>query len=487
MLYIGTIGPVFAVEQSIEVHTQVDKDIKSMLNEFLRNEENLNGAIAGISIRSANSGEILFSHYGDTRLRPASNLKLLTAAAALSVLGEDYRFSTELWTDGTINNGVLNRNLYLKGKGDPTLLKEDLDEIARLLHKTGVREVKGDVIGDDSWYDDLRLSQDLPWTDEHTYYGAQISALTVSPNDDFDAGTVIVSINPAKNAGEKATITVDPETDYVNIINKTETVTKTNVEELKIERKHGTNTIVVEGEIPINSNMEREWIAVWEPTDYVLNLFKHSLEKHGIQWSGNFKRGVTPSDAKKLINHESIPLAELLIPFMKLSNNGHAEVLVKEMGRVKKGEGSWEKGLEVMTEELSKLGVNVDTLVLRDGSGISHVNLIPANEISNFLYTVQNKEWFPTFLDSLPVAGITDRLVGGSLRHRMYIPPMQGNVKAKTGTISTVSSLSGYIDVPNEEKIIFSILLNNVLDEDDGKDIEDKIISLLVQGFTNRQ
>ncbi|MET3695701.1 D-alanyl-D-alanine carboxypeptidase/D-alanyl-D-alanine-endopeptidase (penicillin-binding protein 4) [Bacillus oleivorans] len=457
--------------------------ITQRLNQYLQNEPKLRGAIAGISIRSRETGEILYEHHSDIRLRPASNLKLFTSAAALSVLGEDYTFETDVLTDGELEGEVLKGNLYLRGKGDPTLLPKDIDLFAKTLREQGIREIQGDLIGDDTWYDNIRYSVDLTWTDETFYYGAQVSALTISPSEDYDTGTVLVTIKPGK-IGEQPTLSLDPDTDYVKIVNQAVTVAAgSDVEtDIEPEREHGGNTIYIKGTIPENTPEEKIWVAVWEPTEYALALFRQSLKKYGIELKGNLKIGETTKKTKVLTNHTSIPLKELLIPFMKLSNNGHGEMLVKEMGKVVYGEGSWDKGLEVLREELEKLGVNTSTLVLRDGSGISHVNLIPAHEVSQLLFSVQSQPWFPAFLQSLPIGGEKERMVGGTLRERMGTNELQGKIKAKTGTIETVSSLSGYIDTKNGEQWIFSVILNNLLDSELGKQVEDEIVEILVWG-----
>ena len=455
---------VEASKDTLQVVVSQSPALEAKMDAIL-NDQRLMGTSTGVSIRDADTGEILYSYFGDIRLHPASNMKLLTAIAALETLGQDYQFTTEVLTDGNVKGTVLQGNLYLKGKGDPTLLEQDFDQFAKDLKAKGIQQINGDLIGDDSWYDDVRLSQDLNWSDEPYYTGAQVSALTLSPNEDYDAGTVIVEVTPSAEAGGKAQVKVTPETDYVTIVNNTEMVEAGKSKSISIEREHGTNNIVIEGVMPLDGSRSRSWVSVWEPTGYALDVFKKSLEEAGIQLVGNadVKAGVTPENATVLTAKKSMTLEELLIPFMKLSNNGHGETLTKEMGKVVYGEGSWDKGLQVIEEVITDFGVNGDTILLRDGSGMSHKNMIPANEISQLLYAVQDESWYPAFEYSLPVAGEPDRLVGGTLRSRMTEGPAKGNVKAKTGSLTGVSTLSGYVTSADGEKLIFSIMINNYL------------------------
>lgn len=444
------------------------------LNSYIETAHKLKGAIVGISVRDASSGKLLYEHMGDVRLRPASNMKLLTSVAAMSVLSNDYTFKTEVLTTGPMRAKTLHGNLILKGKGDPTLLPADFDNFAKKVKMGGIKVIDGDIIGDDTWYDDVRLSPDMIWTDEDWYYGAQISALTASPNEDYDAGSVIVEVIPSR-PGKKPFVKITPETNYVIVKNIAITSEFGVEEDLTLSREHGENTIIVEGTIPSGSPVVKEWMAVWEPTGYAQDLFEESLNKFGITWTGRLKTGTAPKNVELLFTHESKPLSELFKPLMKLSNNTIAEILVKEMGRVVHGEGSWEKGLKVVEQELCRLGIDADNLVIRDGSGISHADLVPPNVISKLLYKVQSERWFKTYLDALPVAGAAERLVGGTMRERL-----EGmNVKAKTGTIFDVSTLSGYVRTKSGRELIFSIMLNNLLDEADGPQIEDKLVEII--------
>lgn len=466
-------------EESTQEAINQAPSLTAKIDAILQNEM-LDGAVTGVSIRKGDTGEIIYSSFGDTRLHPASNMKLLTSAAALETLGTEYRFSTEVWTNGKINENSLQGDLYLRGKGDPTLLKADLDQFAKDLKAKGIEQIKGELIGDDRWYDDVRLSQDINWSDESNYAGAQVSALTLSPNSDYDAGTVIIEVSPASKVGERARVNLSPSTEYVKIINKAKTVAKESPKAISIEREHGNNTIIVNGMIPLEGEVSRSWISVWEPTLYALDVFKKSLQENGIEFSkkNQLKIGVIPENATLLTSKKSLPLKDLIVPFMKLSNNGHGEILTKEMGKVIYGEGSWDKGLQVIKETVTSLGVDGRTLMLRDGSGMSHKNMIPANEISRLLYAIQAKSWFPEFENSLPVAGMPDRLVGGTLRSRLTEEQIKGKVAAKTGSIAGVSTLSGYVTTKDGEKLIFSIMMNNYLSES-VKSIEDEIVKTL--------
>ncbi|WP_242517773.1 D-alanyl-D-alanine carboxypeptidase/D-alanyl-D-alanine-endopeptidase [Halobacillus sp. GSS1] len=466
-----------SAEQEREV-SEGETALKEKIDHVLENEV-LHGAVAGVSIRHAESGEVVYEKNAHLRLTPASNTKLFTGAAALETLGPEYTFTTEMWTDGEIEDGRLKGNLYLKGKGDPTLMEKDLRAMVSFLREKGVREITGDVLVDDTWYDNIRLSHGIQWSEESEYYAAQVSALTLSPDDDYDAGTVLITVSPANKEGKPATVKVTPDNEYVKIVNRTKTGNTKKEEELKVEREHGTNTIIIEGAMEIDDPVSKSWIAVFEPTGLVHELFHNSLVKEGIRVKGSStKIAETPEHATRLYEHASMPLKELFLPFMKLSNNGHAEALVKEMGRVVHDEGSWEKGMDVVEAEMRRLGVNMDTVQLNDGSGMSATNFIPAHEISQLLFQVQQREWFPAFRQSLPVAGNEERFVGGTLRERMQDTGAEGNVRAKTGTLTGVSSLSGYVTTKDGEPLIFAMVFNHFLSED-VDEIEDQLAVIL--------
>lgn len=454
--------------------------IEEKMLAILDNPE-LDGTSTGVSIRDADTGEILYSRDGDKRLRPASNLKMFTGAAALEVLSADYTFSTEVLTDGELTGPVLHGDIYLKGKGDPTLLKEDLDQLAQDLKSQGISKVRGDLVGDDTWYDDVRLSTGIVWADEPYSYATQVSALTLAPSTNYNTGSLIVEIRPSEN-GDQAKVTTVPETDHINIVNNTEMVPAGQSRTTSAVRAHGTNDIIVTGAMPENGAIHRLNASVDEPTGYALDVFKKSLEEHGIEFIGNagdLRFEKTPDNARLLTENESMPLSEIFIPFMVWSNNAQAEALVKEMGQVVHGNGTWASGLAVVRDINDMLGTTRSTIRIRDGSGMSHTNYVPPNQITQLLYGVQEQDWFPTFYDTLPVAGADD---GSALQLRMTEGPAAGNVTGKTGSLTTVTALSGYVTTIDGKDLIFSVMINNYMGTAASvKAIEDEIAIMLAE------
>jgi D-alanyl-D-alanine carboxypeptidase/D-alanyl-D-alanine-endopeptidase (penicillin-binding protein 4) len=447
-------------------------------------DSRLAGAQAGVVVVDTSTGQTLYDRNGDRRLVPASNTKLLTSTAALQLLGPGHRFTTDVASAGVRRAGLLSGDLYLRGGGDPTMLAADYDALAAQVAVAGVRVVTGNLVADDTRYDRTRLGPDWTWDDESYYYAAQVSALTVAPDTDYDAGTVIVQAAPADAAGAPPVVTMTPPNGYLRIENRAETVTDGETT-LSFERSHGDNTIVVTGQIAVGQAPESDWMTVWEPTGYAADIFRSALHRHGVRVLGRTVLGqATPADAAPVARHDSMTLAELMTPFLKLSNNGHAEVLTKELGRVISGSGTWSAGLAAIGEYVGDRGVNTGTLRQRDGSGLSRRNMIPPDEFVALLAEVRAEPWFDTWYAALPVAGNPDRFVGGTLRSRMRGTAAANNVHAKTGSLTGASGLSGYVTDADGHLLVFSIVLNNYLTSS-VKGLEDQI-AIALASYTEK-
>ncbi|WP_152654845.1 D-alanyl-D-alanine carboxypeptidase/D-alanyl-D-alanine-endopeptidase [Oceanobacillus sp. CFH 90083] len=446
------------------------------LNDFLMNICKNDGSILGLSIRSGKSGESLYDYLASTRLQPASNLKILTAVAALRKLGPDYTFQTEVYIDGEIINEQSRGNVYLVGKGDPTLQVNDYIQFAASLKENGIKRILGDFILDDSWYDDVRWSQDLIWVDQQYAYGAEVSALTLAPDADYDTNAIKFMITPGK-LGAAPSIDILPHSEGITITNEALTTEVADEEELIVQRNDAGNHFVISGKIGVRAEQQEVYMAIKGIENYIAKTMNQALNHVGIVLEGQIKRGKAKTAAKCIYRQQSLPLSKIIIPFMKLSNNGIGEMLTKELGRVTFGDGSWESGITAVKENLASYHMNLDTIQLKDGSGISAANLIPAEELTRLLFNIQQEKWFPAFLSSLPISGESDKMVGGTLRDRM-----KGlEVQAKTGTIEGVSTLSGYVTALNGERLIFSILFNHLLDSDKGKALEDELVAILAE------
>ncbi|WAP56366.1 D-alanyl-D-alanine carboxypeptidase/D-alanyl-D-alanine endopeptidase [Streptomyces sp. S465] len=435
----------------------------------------LKAGAAGVVVADADSGAVLYRHRPDDRLMPASNTKLFTSAAAMGLLGPDHRFRTDVLTDGSRRGHTLRGDLYLRGTGDPTMLAADYDRLAKSVADAGVTEVTGRLIADDTRFDAQRVGRSWAADDESSYYAAQISALTLAPDTDYDAGSVIVEVTPGAAPGDRPKTTVTPPNAYVRIDNRATTGSGG----LTVERRHGTNTITVSGSLPAGAAAVKEWVSVWEPTGYATSVFADALHRHGVRVAGPTRLGrATPADARALAAHRSMPLKELLIPFMKLSNNIHAEALTKAIGYEVAGRGTWDAGLDAIADWLKKQGVDAGAVRQVDGSGLSRMDNIAAGRLSELLLSVRDQPWYADWYASLPVACAPDRFVGGTLRSRMCDTPAAGNARGKTGSLTGASALSGYVTDADGRELVYSVVLNNYLAES-VKSLEDAIVVTL--------
>ncbi|SCG43673.1 D-alanyl-D-alanine carboxypeptidase/D-alanyl-D-alanine endopeptidase [Micromonospora halophytica] len=479
----ATVAAAGALPATAESPTPAATRLHATIDAILA-DARLTDAQAGVVVVDTATGRTLYDRNGHRRLVPASNTKLLTSTAAMELLGPGHRFTTDVRATGQRRAGLLSGDLYLRGGGDPTMLAADYDALAAQVAADGVRVVTGNLVADDTRYDRTRLGPDWAWDDQPYYYAAQVSALTVAPDTDYDAGTVIVRAAPADTPGVPPVVTMTPPNGWLRIDNRAETVAEGDTT-ISFEREHGTNTVVVTGRIALGEEPESDWTTVWEPTGYAADVFRAALRRHGVRVLGRTVLGqATPQDATAVARHDSMNLAELMVPFLKLSNNGHAEVLTKEVGRVISGSGTWSAGLTAISEYVADTGMDTGTLRQRDGSGLSRRNMIPPAEFVGLLTAVRQEPWFDTWYASLPVAGNADRFVGGTLRSRMRGTPAAGNVHAKTGSLTGVSSLSGYVTDADGRLLAFSVVLNNYL-ASSVKALEDQI-AIALASYTEK-
>ncbi|MEV7197450.1 D-alanyl-D-alanine carboxypeptidase/D-alanyl-D-alanine-endopeptidase [Streptomyces sp. NPDC093510] len=447
----------------------------------------MEGGVASVVVADSASGDILYQHRPSGRLMPASNTKMLTSAAAMELLGPDHRFTTDVLSTAQRRGPVLRGDLYLRGTGDPTTLVKDYDRLAAKIADSGIRKVTGRLIADDTRFDDKRIGDTWSGDDESAYYAAQISALSVAPDTDYDTGTVIVEVAPGARAGDKPRVSVTPKTDYVDIDLRATTVARGGADTIAVERQHGRNTITVSGTVPVGGATTKEWATVWEPTGYAAAVFRDALAAHGVKVSGPTRTGTaTPKGAEQLASHDSMKLKDLMVPFMKLSNNMHAESLTKAMGHKATGRpGSWGDGIAAIAGYLKTAGVDPGRIRQVDGSGLSRKDNVAADQYIELLRSAKGEPWFDDWYASLPVACAPGKFAGGTLRSRMCGTPAALNVHAKTGSLTGASALSGYVKDKDGRELVFSIILNNYLPSS-VKALEDAIVVTLASSTEDK-
>jgi D-alanyl-D-alanine carboxypeptidase/D-alanyl-D-alanine-endopeptidase (penicillin-binding protein 4) len=414
-------------------------------------DRRLAGATVAADVRDAATGAILYQRAAGLRVLPASNQKLLTAAAALEVLGPAYRFRTTVRTS--------KGSLHLHGQGDPTLTYERIDRLAAAVARAGAKRYER-LVADDSWFDRVPLGLDWSWQDETYGFTAPVSALTFAANGRFDNAAVEIRYRGV--AGSRPVVRTWPPTGSVRVVNRA--VTGGGGNPVDAVRAHGTSTVTVRGSVGAGRS-GTVMVSVRDPATTTAGLFRAALRRHGVTVGGRTIKGSAPRTARTLAAHASPPLTGILPTFLKLSNNGIAEILVKAMSRAAEPErsGNWPTGLAAATAALGRLGVDTRLLTMGDGSGLSRRNWVTAAQVATLLQKAPRRSWFPAFRVALPVAGHPDPMVGGTLRDRMRGTPAAGNVRAKTGTLTGVNALSGYVTATGGRRLVFALLVNGSL------------------------
>lgn len=453
-LVIGLVGAPSA-------SAAADPDLLKSLDRVLSDSRTAR-AHTGAMVLDATTGESLYSSYGTTAVMPASNTKIVTAAAAMHTLTPGFRFKTKVIRRGSVVNHTLRGRIYLKGYGDPTTQQRDYAALAAAVQRAGITRVSGSLIVDSSWFDHQRYNPGWRTSYADDYYAAETSALTVSPNDDYDAGTVYVQYTP-RSLGKSAKITTYPAAaeNYVRIDNRTKTSARGSAKTFSASRTYGSNTIIVRGSVPLGRSTGRQLITVDKPELYAGAVFRAELAKRKIVVEGKTKIYPTPSSKRVTIGTDtSMPLSHLLVPFLKLSNNTHAEALTKQMGRAQGRAGNWTDGLAVTIGYLKSLGVSTKGVSLTDGSGVARANRLTPRALAGTLQKVRIEPWYRDFYAALPVAGASERMVGGTLRHRMTKTAAANNAHAKTGSLAGVTALSGYVTGADGRRYVFSLVSN---------------------------
>ncbi|HKK24721.1 MAG TPA: D-alanyl-D-alanine carboxypeptidase/D-alanyl-D-alanine-endopeptidase [Gracilimonas sp.] len=397
---------------------------------------------------------------------PASNQKLVTTAALLDHFGSDYRYETVIYGKGTIANGTLNGDLIIVGSGDPSLSGDQydgdryhvFDSFLKQLKEAGIRRITGHLIADVSLFDGQAYPKGWDWYDFSFYYGVQISPLS------FNNNTVDLKVFADGEIGETPRITWFPDsTDYVTFVNK-QVITHPNTEYDEYYRRELGGNIITLGSTLPQGYYEEESLSVEDPARYFLYTFRNYLNRQGVGVNGELMvsaEAVDTTDTRRLAEHRSKPFSELIEWTNKESDNFYTEMMTKTLSAQKSGEeGSFEDGISHVREFLFEMGLDTMHIQMNDASGMAGGNFNTTENLSKLLVEMQSHEEFDTYYKSMSVAGID-----GTLAHRMKGTPLYNNFKGKSGFVTGVRTLSGYMDTRSGKRIIVSIGTNNYISE----------------------
>ena len=437
-------------------HEQLRRDLRAIFS-----ARTVDHGLWSVAVHSLKRGETLYRSNSFRLQVPASNQKLLTTAVAAEHLGWDYRYTTQVFATGPVSGGQLEGDLVIVSNGDPTinprhqLRWQAFDDWAKQLAARGVRVVNGHLIGDDNAFAEPGWGLGWSWDDFAFGYGAPVGALQYNENQ------VELLIGPGLEPGRRVVISVSPPGSGLTLDHQVVTAAAGAESRISLERVPGTTVLTVRGQVAVGATPIRETAAVPNPTVFYLNALREALSRHGIVVGGraiDIDDVTTPPDMSKatlLLEDRSASLFEIVDVTNKWSRNLYAETLLRSLSPA--GEpATTDGGLTVLTETLRKWGITTDYFLARDGSGLSRYDyLTPDALIGVLTYLWLNPLLAENFRSSLPVSGVS-----GSLAQRLKGTPGEARVWAKTGSMSQVRSLAGYVVTDEGEPLVFAFMVN---------------------------
>lgn len=462
----SNVRPTSSYVPTIYGTSQLNNIVNDIIN------SGVGGADIAVYVKSMKDGQTLYSRNINEPLTPASTMKILTAESALLYLGPDYRFSTEVLTDAkTVKNGILQGNLYIVLNGDPSLTYYDLEDLMLSLRTQQIQAISGNVYIDNTAYDQSVYGPGWLENDTKYCFAAPISASIINHN------CISFQVAPAKVPGYPAQVIMSPKYFYPAIKNSVVT-RKVRSRQCGIHLTDEGNQLTIDGCIPRGESAWGISYVVTDINDYNRSLFKQLLSHMSINVFGKILVGQSPPNLSLIGQHNSKPLRLLINDMLKKSDNIIAGALFKKLGQLyTRQQGSWQNGGLAVSQILSKnAGVNINGMRMLDGSGLSPDNLVTPSQMMQVLdFAYHHYGTSFEFISALPIAGID-----GTLKHRMG--NIARKVRAKTGTISGVISLAGYVVSANREPLAFVIMING--NKGFGwkyREVEDKIATALTR------
>lgn len=428
----------------------------------------------GIQVKDQKSGNIIYSQNANHYFMPASNEKLLTAAAALISLNENFTYQTQLFLNSKkINKGIYNDSIYLRFSGDPTLTVPQLDHLINTLSKAGIHNINSPIIIDDTAFDQMGMSPGSTWDDKNFCWSAPINATSIEHN------CVKATLTPAENNDQPAILTLPdyPQSSKFinNVITHAPGYTPCTIQAIR----NSTTSYMINGCMIAGTLPKEIGMAIDDPRATIQLLLHYLLKKNNIIYTHSLEFKKLDVYPPLFASENSLPLYNLVTSMLKESDNTIANSLFKTMGALySKEPGSFKNGSEAVRQIINQsMQISIPDTTLIDGSGNSRYDFLTPEQIVALLDKMYRSPYSSIFFQALPIGGID-----GTLKHRMNKPDTIGKVSAKTGTATAVSTLSGYIHTRKNHTLIFSILINGFVDSPKRyQELEDKICALLIE------